>query len=243
MSSLNLLFNEELIKEKIYTLSSPNRITLTDDHFTKSAVLFTIIPCEEKPYELVLIRRSEEGRRHRGEMAFPGGKFDPKFDNSLTDTVLRETCEEIGVPRKKVKLLGCLHDYPTMTNFIITPFVGVIDKDQQLTKQEREVQQIVKVPIEFFANKINFSERPMSFGNSYFPVYYFNFKTNKKNYMIWGATAFMIVSFIKIVYDYEISELGSQEFRVKELKNFKNFILSEDYANYLRQFKDFSHKF
>ncbi len=239
MSSLNLLFDEELIKKKLYELNSPNRITLTDDHFTKSAVLFTIIPCEKKPYELILIHRADKGRRHRGEMAFPGGKFELERDDSLIDTVLRETCEEIGVPRKNIKLLGCLHDYPTMTNFIITPFVGVIDKEQELKRQEREVQQIVKVPIDFFVKKTNFNERQMFYGNHYFPVYYFDFKSNKKNYMIWGATAFMIVSFIKMVYDFEISNLGSQEFRVKELKNFKKFILSEDYANYLRQFKDF----
>ncbi|MFX1397622.1 MAG: NUDIX hydrolase [Promethearchaeota archaeon] len=236
MSSINLIFDEHSIKDKLYTFDSPNRTILKDDYFTQSAVLFTLIPHEDKPYELVLIRRTNTGKRHRGQMAFPGGKFDQELDKTLRDTVLRETYEEIGVPKNAIKLIGCLHDYPTITKFIISPFVGVISSDQELKRQESEVQQIIKVPIDFFVKKTNFKERKMVFGRNYFPVYYFNYKSDTNSYMIWGATAFMIVSFISIVYDYEISELGSQGFRVSQIKNFRDYILNENYGTYLQKF-------
>ena len=105
MDKTSLIYNEDLIKEALISCDSPQRISIKDDFFTSSAVLFSIIPYKNKPYELILIHRSDKGTRHKGEMSFPGGKFDVKLDRSLMDTALRETEEEIGVPRENVKIL------------------------------------------------------------------------------------------------------------------------------------------
>ncbi|MFX1383238.1 MAG: NUDIX hydrolase [Promethearchaeota archaeon] len=172
MDTLNLRYNELLIKEQLLSFDSPSRLCINDDFFTKAAVLFTIIPYDENPYELVIIHRTDKGLKHRGEMSFPGGKFDLKLDKSLRDTALRECEEEIGVPRNKIKILGCLHDFPTMTQYIITPFVGVINKNQELIKDEREVQDIIKVPINFFTEKRSFKEKVMDIGGKPFPVFF-----------------------------------------------------------------------
>ncbi|GAG75141.1 unnamed protein product, partial [marine sediment metagenome] len=156
MDSLNLIFDENLIKSKLYDCDSPLRISLKDNFFTSSAVLFSIVPYKDKPYELILIHRSNRGTKHRGEMSFPGGKFEVNNDKSLKDTALRETEEEIGVPRENIKILGCLDDFPTMTKYIITPFVAIIDQNQKLIKEDREVQKILKIPIDFFLSKKKF---------------------------------------------------------------------------------------
>ena len=155
----SLIFNEALIKRKLFDCNSPSRISLQDDFFTRSAVLFSLIPYENKPYDLILIHRSNLGTRHRGEMSFPGGKFEKDEDITLKDTALRETGEEIGVNRESIKIIGCLDDFPTMTKYIITPFVAVIDKNQQLLREEREVQRILKIPIDFFTSKTQFREQ------------------------------------------------------------------------------------
>ena len=225
MDTLNLIFNEELIRKKLFPCDSPARISLTDGFFTKSAVLFTIVPYSDKPYDLVIIHRTNRGSKHRGEMAFPGGKIEPK-DKSLQTTALREAEEEIGVPRESVKILGCLHDFPTMTRYIITPFLGIINKDQKLVKEKREVQNIIKVPISFFINKSNFKEHAMDLEGKNFPVFYFNYKDQKdgKKYTIWGATAYMIVAFIETIYDYKLSKLGLKRFKVEEIKSLKDYI-------------------
>ena len=226
MDSLSLIFDEKFIKNKLYSCDSPSRISLKDDFFTSSAVLFLIIPYKDKPYELVLIHRAEIGTRHRGEMSFPGGKFEYDMDFSLRDTALRETEEEVGVPREKVKIIGCLDDFPTMTKYIITPFVGIISKDQKLVKDDLEVQKIIKVPIDFFIEKKNFREQAVDIAGNKFPIFYFNFydKENNEKHTIWGATAYMISIFIEKMYGMSMSNLGLQRFKLERIKDLKEYI-------------------
>ena len=150
MGIKNLIFDEALIKEKLLPFDSSQRLSIKDDFFAPAAVLFTIRDIPNKTYELVLIHRTEDGRRHSGQMSFPGGKYESAYDKSLKDTALRETEEEIGVPRKNIKILGSLHDFPTISGYSVSPFVGVISENQQMIKQESEVQAIVTVPIDFF---------------------------------------------------------------------------------------------
>jgi len=159
-------------------------------------------------------------------MSFPGGKFDPLLDSSLKDTVLRETEEEIGVSRENVKILGCLDDFPTMTRYIITPFLGLIDKNQVLVKDKREVQRILKIPINFFTSKINFREQAVDIEERKFPIFYFNYfdNTNGQKYTIWGATAYLIAVFIEIVYGFNMSELGLKRFKLEKIKHLKEYI-------------------
>jgi len=226
MGNKNFIFNEDLIRSKIYNYNSPKRITIKDDFFRSSAVLFTIIPHSEEPYELVVIHRSNFGLRHKGEMSFPGGKYDDRYDKSLEDTALRETEEEIGVPRENVKILGCLHDFPTMSQYIITPFIGVINIDQPMVKDDREVQAIVKVPIDFFLSKEKFREQIHEIYGKKFPVYYHDYeeRSSGKIYTIWGATAYMISRFFELVYGLNISNTGLRRFDLYEIKNMKELI-------------------
>jgi 8-oxo-dGTP pyrophosphatase MutT (NUDIX family) len=208
MNSTKFHYDETLITQNLIPCDSTTRISLKDDFFTSSAVLFTIIPYNDKPYDLVLIHRSNRGSRHRGEMSFPGGKFEPLIDTSLQDTALREAQEEIGVLRENIRIIGCLDDFPTMTKYIITPFIGIINKEQELIRQETEVQRILKIPIDFFTNKGTFREQAIDIDGNKFPVFYFNYedKIQKKRYTVWGATAYMIVNFIEKVYRVALRE-------------------------------------
>jgi 8-oxo-dGTP pyrophosphatase MutT (NUDIX family) len=226
MDSANFIFSRKLIQKGLYPCESPLRVSIKDDFFTSSAVLFTIIPYENKPYELVLIHRSDKGTRHRGEMSFPGGKFDRHLDKNLRDTALRETEEEIGVPRENIDILGCLDDFPTMTRYIITPFLGVIDKNQVLVRDDREVQRILKIPISFFTSKTNFREQAVDIEEKKFPIFYFNYLDNKnaQKYTVWGATAFLIVTFIEKIYMSPMSELGLERFKLEKIKDLKEYI-------------------
>ncbi len=230
METASLIFDANLIKKAIVSCDSPQRISIKDDFFTSSAVLFTIIPYHDKPYELILIHRSDKGIRHRGEMSFPGGKFEFQLDNSLRDTALRETEEEIGVSRENIKIIGCLDDFPTMTKYIITPFIGIIDKDQKLVKDDREVQEIVKIPINFFTSKINFREQAVEINGNKFPIFYFNYtkKENGKTFTVWGATAYMISNFIEKVYGYNMSDLNLKRFKLDKIKLIKEYIKYRD---------------
>lgn len=226
MNSSNLIFNKILIKDKLIPCNSPLRISLRDEFFTSSAILFSIIPYKNRPYDLILIHRTDRGTRHRGEISFPGGKFESKNDRTLLDTALRETEEEIGVPKNKIELIGCLDDFPTMTKYIITPFIAIIDKDQKLVKEDGEVRRILKVPIDFFIEKQNFREQAIDIGGNQFPIFYFNYIDSESNekYTIWGATAYMISNFIETVYGINMSNLGLKRFKLEKIKDLKEYI-------------------
>ena len=145
---------------------------------------------------------------------------------AILQAAFRETEEEIGVPRENIKILGCLHDFPTMSQYIVTPFVGIINKEQKLVREEREVQEIVKVPINFFISKKQFREQAFDINGKKVPVFYFNYhdKITNKKYTIWGATAHMIVNFIELIYKVKMSKLGIRRFNIDEIKELKDFI-------------------
>lgn len=230
MGNKNFIFNGNLIKEKLFAFDSPQRLSIKDDFFAPAAVLFTIRYIPNKPYELVLIHRTEDGRRHAGQMSFPGGKYESAHDKSLTDTALRETEEEIGVPRKNIKILGSLHDFPTISGYNVSPFVGVISENQQMIKQESEVQAIVTVPIEFFVDKRNLREESFNMNGNEHPVFYYDYPDKKTNriYTIWGATAHLILVFIDLVYGLKISEFDIKKFRVDDLEDLKLHIINRN---------------
>lgn len=56
---------------------------------------------------VLLTRRAEHLNQHAGEIALPGGKWEPA-DPDLLTTALRETHEEVGIPPWKVEVLGTL---------------------------------------------------------------------------------------------------------------------------------------
>ena len=213
MNYIDFIFNEDFIKNKLKSFNSNNRLCLVDESFVKSAVIFLIIPYKNKPYDLVLIHRTKrKGDKHSGEMAFPGGKFDDSFDKTYQDTALREIKEELGIQKEEIKLLGCFDDHITPKKFIITPFVGYVDEHQKMTKCEEEVQEIVKIPITFFANKKNYRERTYKLKNNTIAVGKYNYRVpnNEKKYVIFGATTHMIVSFIELIYDLKLITPGAR---------------------------------
>ncbi len=155
--TMDFIFNERLIRTKLKDFKSPDRLFLSHPRFINSAIIFLIIPYNDRPYDLVLIRRTKSTTdKHSGEMSFPGGKFDPSLDTSYLDTALRELDEELGIPQNKVSILGCIDDHLTPKGFVITAFVAFINQDTKMVKQDSEVKEIVKIPITFFAEKKKF---------------------------------------------------------------------------------------
>ena len=210
MEPSNLIFNEILIRSKLKDLNSPNRLTMGEEPFVNSAVAFLIIPYTDRPYDLVLIRRTKRKTdKHAGEMSFPGGKFDLELDKTCIDTAIRETEEELGIPRKNIKIIGSFDDGITPRRFIITPFIGyIVHEYQKFKKQDEEVEEIVKIPISFFVDINNFKEiRQKKYGQT-FKVASYHYNANNQNYVIFGATTYMIIHFIKRVYNIEIIKPG-----------------------------------
>ena len=217
---MNFLFDKDLIRKQLYDFNTPERLVMHNENFINSAVMFLIIPYKEKPYDLVLIRRTKQKNdKHSGEMSFPGGKFDSNLDKSYLDTALRELEEELGVSKQNVEILGCIDDHLTPKGFIITAFVATIHENQKLTKQDEEVKEIVKIPITFFTNKRNFNERTYKLKNELIGVGKFKYKSQNKVYVVFGATSHIIVNFLDRVYNLGLMTPGCRRIRCEDIKD------------------------
>jgi 8-oxo-dGTP pyrophosphatase MutT (NUDIX family) len=135
-----------------------------------------------KPAHVVLTRRRADLRRHAGEISFPGGRQDPG-DADLAATALREAHEEIGLAPDGVELLGELPPIATFaTNYLIHPFVGLIEPGQRWQISPREVDVVLELPLgdlEASRTRTEIERRGMTFETDAFVL---------DGNLIWGAT-------------------------------------------------------
>ncbi|MBI3556450.1 MAG: CoA pyrophosphatase, partial [Deltaproteobacteria bacterium] len=134
--------------------------------------------------KILLTVRSHAVEHHKGQISFPGGVFEPS-DMSLEDAALRESHEEIGLPRDQVEIVAELPQVPTVaTRFQVTPFVGLVHGHPQFQPNPAEIGQIIFVPLHHLLNPAN------SVLDSYNREgLTYQFKTyNFGPHRIWGAT-------------------------------------------------------
>ncbi len=220
MNSANFHFNKAQISGGLVPFEFPSRVCYNNINFTKSAILFLLMAHDARPYDLILMRRTSRAEdKHSGEICFPGGVFDEEEDPSLRDTALRETQEELGISRDNIMLLGALDDHITPKLFIITPFVGYIGVDQQMSREEREVAEIIRIPITFFVNKKNYHERTYKLRGENIAVGKYIYRESKdKKHTIFGATTHIIVHYIERVYNIQLTTPGHRRIRCDDLK-------------------------
>ncbi len=193
MNTKEIIFCKALPGEKAHNKMAPHPRYIKDmegEHDSPpigSAVLVLIIPHEN---ELVIpfIKRSNYGKYHGGQIAFPGGKIE-KEDTDAIHTALRECQEEIGVPKEHISVLGVLSDlYITISNFNITPIVATIISMPKFILSTNEVEEVILVKLsDLFDNK-NKSTRTLSRHGQDItaPGYVIG------EHFIWGATAMII---------------------------------------------------
>ncbi|MDN0084001.1 CoA pyrophosphatase [Crenobacter sp. SG2305] len=111
-----------------------------------AAVLIPLLWHPETP-TVLLTRRADNLSQHPGQVSFPGGKVDP-HDAGPVAAALREAHEEVGLDRAAVQVVGMLPLYNTITNFVVTPVVGLIAPPVQLTPAPGEVAEVFELPLE-----------------------------------------------------------------------------------------------
>lgn len=154
-----------------------------------AAVLVPFI-WKDDAWHLLFIRRSpNENDRHGGQVAFPGGHCDPG-DNNAQAAALREAHEEIGVAPEDVRVLGQLRDAMTVTNFQVTPVVGVIPWPYALSPQPEEVSRIFSIPLAWLIDPANREVRHRDIQHQGRPIPVIHF-SQYDNEILWGASARM----------------------------------------------------
>lgn len=142
--------------------------------------------------------RSERMRSHRGQIAFPGGGRDP-VDRGVVDNALREAQEEVGLAPERVEVVGYLDDCPTLTRYLVTPVVGIVDGEPQLAIDDNEVAEVFEVPLHYVLDPRCYERKLLSRDGWNVPF----FELHWERYRIWGATAGMLWNLVQKVQRVE----------------------------------------
>jgi 8-oxo-dGTP pyrophosphatase MutT (NUDIX family) len=146
-------------------------------------------------WHLLFTRRNASLVEHSGQVSFPGGRADPE-DSGPAVTALREAREEIGLQPEDVRILGHLDEFLTITNYLVTPVVGVIPWPYPLRISPIEVSRVFTIPLEWLAAPVNCEEKQRDVPglNRTVTVYYFHPYDGE---VLWGATARFTLTLLK----------------------------------------------
>jgi len=151
---------------------------------------------------VILTKRPETMATHRGEIAFPGGKFDAAVDATLTATALREAHEEVSLDPETVEVVAQLPSLVTVAGrFLLTPFIGILATRPALHPDPVEVVSAFDVGIsELLSAEVYRQERwdiPTNIGlgptvGPSRPIHFFELPGET----VWGATAHILAEFL-----------------------------------------------
>jgi 8-oxo-dGTP pyrophosphatase MutT (NUDIX family) len=169
---------------KVFSHRKKNRIV--EAKLRASAVLVPVL-FRDGQYCVLFTERSDEVVFHKGQVCFPGGTQELS-DSTLLQTALRESEEEIGLRAEDVEILGELDDISTLTsNYVISPFVGLVSSHRSLRTNGREVKGTFCVPLSFLMDETSFKQDSYSY--------------EYEGHIIWGATARILRQFTALLED------------------------------------------
>jgi 8-oxo-dGTP pyrophosphatase MutT (NUDIX family) len=174
-------------------LFSRKRKVIEHPPFSHAAVLIPLFQ-KDKDCHLLFTKRSDQVKYHKGEISFPGGVVDEE-DSELEKTALREAFEEIGLEEKDVQVIGVLDDIVTITQFIVTPFIGLFPYPYSFKLSPIEIAELIEVPISALLDENCFSEKEIIRGTGKEVVLAYQYE----NHIIWGATARILKQFLDLI--------------------------------------------
>jgi 8-oxo-dGTP pyrophosphatase MutT (NUDIX family) len=153
-----------------------------------AAVMMLLYPKNGRTHLVLIVRNSYQGV-HSAQIAFPGGKYEPR-DQIFENTALRETHEEIGIPPDSIKIMRSFTRlYIPPSNFMVYPFLGICKEEIVFIPDINEVADIIELPLSVFLGdeiiaSVNLSTSYAE--NIEVPAF------KIKEHIVWGATAMML---------------------------------------------------
>jgi 8-oxo-dGTP pyrophosphatase MutT (NUDIX family) len=171
--------------------------TVTDE-LQESAVIVPVINPAEEP-RLLFTKRAEHLSNHPGQMSFPGGRRE-REDIDLEATAKREAREEVGLQADEINFVGRLDDIRTVTEFSVRPFVATIP-DREYEPGDDEVAEVAPLSVAALTDLDNYDSEHRD--HPYYGeirLHYFRVD----GYVVWGATARILVQFLDLATDWEM---------------------------------------
>ncbi|MHC1705876.1 MAG: CoA pyrophosphatase [Tenuifilaceae bacterium] len=158
-----------------------------------SAVLISLFP-SKYGISTLFIKRATYNGVHSGQISFPGGKIE-ELDESLIQTALRETQEEVGIDPSNVEVIGTLTPlFIPVSNMLVLPVIGLLEKEPELHLNLQEVDYTISIPICHLKNPSNQLNKTLEIRSLSILAPYFGYNNEE----IWGATAMIISEFIEM---------------------------------------------
>jgi 8-oxo-dGTP pyrophosphatase MutT (NUDIX family) len=166
-----------------------------DGYFPASVMI--IFVWENNEWNILYTQRTQSVRDHKGQVSFPGGAWEDQ-DLCLKETALRETFEEIGIKKEEIQILGSLPPIKTISNYTITPFVGLISPDLHFQLEKAEVESVFSIPIAWLAEETNHEEREFMDSNSNIHRNVIFYK-EYGGHVLWGITAMLTMKILELI--------------------------------------------
>lgn len=161
-----------------------------------SGVLIPLYPDENEDLHIILTLRTES-IRHAGQISFPGGRRES--NETLKETALRETEEEIGVDRSKIQIACSITPlYLHRTDNQITPYVGFLEERPELNPNPAEVKEAFTTPMDKLITGENFVKEEWELAQATFQVPYWTVH----DVPLWGATAMMMSELLELYKEF-----------------------------------------
>lgn len=207
VNQLKIFLQEKLAKtlpgEMAHREMAPYRkvnFTPTDLSQAILSAVLVLFYVKDKEIHISLMQRTVYKGKHSGQISFPGGKKE-STDTDIYHTALRESFEEIGIIPEDVEVLGQLTDiYIPVSNFNVTPVIGVLNYTPVFNIDTREVETIIEVPLHQIKSKETIQTKKIKLNNSLeikTPAYVFG------ESVVWGATSMMLNELRHLLNDWQ----------------------------------------
>lgn len=158
--------------------------------------MFLIYPREGEWYTVYIERaRNQPNDKHAGQISLPGGKVE-SADADYAAAACRELEEEIGVDASTVEVIRSLSDlYVMPSNFMVYPYVGIVDYTPMFKLQESEVESIIEISIADLA-KLPMARQDLDVrGRHMVDVPHYDLM----GHTLWGATSMITAEFKDLI--------------------------------------------
>ena len=161
--------------------------------YRRAAVLIPVV-MRDHGLSVLFTLRTAHLHAHAGQVSFPGGGAEDRDVDDI-DTALRETEEEIGLARDRVRVVGQMTPYVTRTRFQVSPVIGLITPPEKWTPDSFEVAEIFEIPLDYILQDGAIEKKTVT--HEGVPRCYY--ACLWENHQIWGATAGMLYNFVTAI--------------------------------------------
>ena len=187
-------FDVERAQRKMAPLSRALVRPLELEGVSRLGGVLLLLFCRDGSLHVVLTRRRDDLASHAGQISFPGGRNEAP--ETLLETALRETEEEVGINVADLEILGALTPiYIPPSDYEVHPYVAWFSNGELpiFNAAPQEVAEIIEAPLATLLAPASRVEESWDFDGQQIVVPFFAVQGHK----VWGATAVMLSEFVE----------------------------------------------